>query len=385
MKIFHLSDLHLGKRVHSRSMIEDQKYILEVILEEIRKEKPDAVIIAGDVYDRSTPSEEAVELFDDFLYELSALKLNVLMISGNHDSAERLAFGGRIFNKSGIHISPEFGGKIAPVTLFDNYGEVNFYLLPFVTPAMVRRKYENYEIEIIESCTDAIRVVVEDMALDASKRNVLVAHQFVTGAERTEDSETYFVGTAENVDGSVLEPFDYVALGHLHRPQNVGSEKIRYCGTPLKYSFNEVTHTKSITVLELGEKLGEKCDVKTRLIPLVPKRDWVIKEGKFAELIGEPCEDYVLARLTDEDDVYNAMARLREPFPNILCMEYKRRGADYSQELEALGDENITSPEELFEEFYRIQNGGIEMNDRQREIVREIFEEIAGGNNYETD
>lgn len=151
MKIFHLSDLHLGKRVHSRSMIEDQKYILEVILEEIRKEKPDAVIIAGDVYDRSTPSEEAVELFDDFLYELSALKLKVLMISGNHDSAERLAFGGRIFNKSGIHISPEFGGKIAPVTLFDNYGEVNFYLLPFVTPAMVRRKYENYEIEIIES------------------------------------------------------------------------------------------------------------------------------------------------------------------------------------------------------------------------------------------
>lgn len=378
MKIFHLSDLHLGKRVHSRSLIEDQKFILEEILEEIKKEKPEAVMIAGDVYDRATPSEEAVELFDDFLYELSALKLNVLIISGNHDSAERLAFGGRIFNRSGIHISPEFSGNITPVTLADEHGEVNFYLLPFVTPAVVRRKYED---DRIESCTDAIRVVVDDMALDTSKRNVLIAHQFVTGAQRTEESETYFVGAAENVDGSVLEPFDYVALGHLHRPQNVGGEKIRYCGTPMKYSFKEAEHVKSITVLELGEK----GDVKTREIPLKPKRDWVIKEGKFAELMGEKSDDYVMALLTDEDDVYNAMTRLREPFPNILGMDYKRRKSDFSEELEALGDENITSPEELFAEFYKIQNGGSEMNDRQREIVREIFEELAGGNNDETD
>ncbi len=374
MKVFHLSDLHLGKRVHSRSMIDDQKFILDKILEEIKKEKPDAVMIAGDVYDRSTPSEEAVELFDDFLYELSVLKLNVLIISGNHDSAERLAFGGRIFNKSGIHISPEFNGKITPVTLADEHGDLNFYLLPFVTPAVVRRKYED---ETIESCTDAIRVVVNDMALDTSKRSVLVAHQFVIGAQRTEDSETYFVGAAENVDGSVLEPFDYVALGHLHKPQNVGSEKIRYCGTPLKYSFNEAEHNKSITVVELGEK----GDVKTREIPLAPKRDWVIKEGKFADLINEKSDDYVMVILTDEDDVYNAMVRLREPFPNILCMDYKRPKSDFSEELEALGDENITSPEELFEEFYKIQNGGSEMNERQREIVKEIFEELWGGNN----
>lgn len=381
MKIFHLSDLHLGKRNHSRSFIEDQKFILEEILGEIKKEKPEAVMIAGDVYDRATPSEEAVELFDDFLYELSALKLKVLIISGNHDSAERLAFGGRIFDKSGIHISPEFSGKITPVTLSDEHGEVNFYLLPFVTPAVVRRRYEDEIIEKCENCTDAIKLIVEAMELDTSKRNVLVAHQFVTGAQRTEDSETYFVGAAENVDGSVLEPFDYVALGHLHRPQNVGSEKIRYCGTPMKYSFNEVKHTKSITVLELGEK----GDVKTREIPLKPLRDWVIKEGKFAELMGEKSDDYVMALLTDEDDVYNAMTRLREPFPNILSMDYKRRKSDFSEELEALDDENITSPEELFAEFYKVQNDGREMNERQREIVREIFEELAGGNNDETD
>lgn len=373
MKIFHLSDLHLGKRVYAQSMIDDQKYILDQILDQIKAEQPDAVMIAGDVYDRSMPPEDAVELFDDFLYELSALKLNVLIISGNHDSAERLAFGGRIFNKNGIHISPEFNGKITPVTLTDEHGEVNFYLLPFVTPAAVRKKYEN---ETIENCTDAVRVVINDMGFDTSKRNVLVAHQFVTGAERTEDSETYFVGNAENVDADVLEPFDYAALGHLHRPQNIGSGKIRYCGTPMKYSFNEVTHKKSITVLELGEK----GDVKTREIPLVPLHDWVIKEGKFSELINDRSNDYIMAVLTDEDDVYNAMARLRDPYPNILCMDYKRPRSDVSDDLEILGDENISSPEELFREFYKAQNGGREMNSRQREIVKEIFAELAGGN-----
>lgn len=377
MKIFHLSDLHLGKRVHSQSMIDDQKYILDQIIERIKTEQPGAVMIAGDVYDRSMPSEDAVELFDDFLYELSALKLNVLIVSGNHDSAERLAFGGRIFNKNGIHISPEFNGKITPVTLTDEHGEVNFYLLPFVTPASVRKKYES---ETIENCTDAVKTVINDMELDTSKRNVLIAHQFVTGAERTEDSETYFAGSVENVDGDILEPFDYVALGHLHRPQNVGSGKIRYCGTPMKYSFKEVTHKKSITVLELGKK----GDVSTREIPLVPLHDWVIKEGKFSELINDRSNDYIMAVLTDEEDVYNAMARLRDSYPNILCMDYKRSGSDVSYDLEVLADENISSPEELFEEFYKIQHGGKEMNERQREIVKEIFAEFAGGNN-ETD
>ena len=372
MKIFHLSDLHLGKRVCSQSLIEDQKHILNQIIEQVKAEQPDAVIIAGDVYDRSVPSEEAVELFDNFLYELSLLKTTVLMISGNHDSAERLAFGGRIFNKNGIHISPEFNGKITPVTLPDEHGEVNFYLLPFVTPAVVRKKYEN---ETIEDCSDALRVIINDMGIDTSKRSVLIAHQFVTGAERTEDSETCFVGNAENVDAAVFEPFDYVALGHLHRPQNVGSGKIRYCGTPMKYSFAEAAHKKSITVLELAEK----GNINIREIPLVPLRDWVVKKGKFADLIHEGLEDYVKVLLTDEDDVPNAMARLRDPFPHILFMDYERAQTAASYDFAEIEAVQNSSPVELFGEFYKAQNNGRELNERQVEIVKEIFDEIIGG------
>ena len=375
MKLFHLSDLHLGKRVHGQSLIEDQRYILNRILKHIETEKPDAVMIAGDVYDRSMPSEDAVDLFDEFLYGLSLLKLSVLIVSGNHDSAERLAFGGRIFNKNGIHISPEFNGRITPVTLSDKYGEVDFYLLPFVTPAAVRRKYEN---ESIENCTDAVRVVIDDMGVDTSRRNVLIAHQFVTGAERTEDSETYFVGTAENVDAEVLKPFDYAALGHLHKAQNVGSDRIRYCGTPMKYSFKEVANEKSITVVELGEKGA----VSTREIPLVPLREWEIKTGKFGDIIKESSDNYIMAVLTDEDDVYNAMERLRDRFKNILAMDYKRFEKDTTNDLEILSEDNELSNEDLFEEFYKSRNGGRELNERQREIVKEIFEELV---NYETD
>ena len=372
MKIFHLSDLHLGKRVCSQSLIEDQKHILDQITEQVKSEQPGAVIIAGDVYDRSMPSEDAVELFDDFLYELSALKVKVLIVSGNHDSAERLAFGGRIFNKNGIHISPEFNGKITSVSISDEHGEVNFYLLPFVTPAMVRKKYEN---ETIEDCTDAVRVLINDMGIDTTKRNVLIAHQFVTGAERTEESETYFVGNAENADAAVFEPFDYVALGHLHRPQNVGSSKIRYCGTPMKYSFAEAEHKKSITVLELAEK----GNINIREIPLIPLRDWVIKNGKFNDLIRESSDDYVKVLLTDEDDVYNAMARLRDAFPRILFMDYVRAQTAASYDFAEIETVRNSSPVELFGEFYKAQNNGRELNERQVEIVKEIFEEIERG------
>lgn len=372
MKIFHLSDLHLGKRVCSQSLIDDQKHILDQIIEQVKAERPDAVMIAGDVYDRSVPSEDAVELFDNFLYELSRLDTTVLIISGNHDSAERLAFGGRIFNKNGIHISPEFKGEVNCVTLSDEHGEVNFYLLPFVTPSVVRKKYED---DSIENCTDALRAVIDKMGIDTSKRNVLIAHQFVTGAERTEDSETYIVGTAENVDAAVFEPFDYVALGHLHRPQSVGKSTIRYCGTPMKYSFAEVNHKKSITVPELGAK----GDVNISEIPLIPKREWVEKKGKFDDLIRESSDDYVKVLLTDADDVYNAMTRLRESYPHILFMDYERAQTVSSYDFAEIETVKNSSPIELFGEFYKLQNGGREMNDRQIEIVKELFEEIAGG------
>ena len=273
MKFIHLSDLHIGKRVNEFSMCEDQKYILRQILQIIDDEEPDAVIIAGDVYDKSIPSTEAVELLDSFLYRLSKRRSEVFIISGNHDSPERLSFGSRLIDGSGIHIAPVYSGEIKPFAVKG----VNIYLLPFIKPAHVRRFFED---EKIESYTDAMRVAIERMGVDEAQSNILVTHQFVTGSGIT-DSEDLSVGGSDNVDASVFEPFDYVALGHLHRPQNCGSEKIRYCGTPLKYSFSEANDRKSVTV---GELDGEK-QLTVRTVELMPQRDMVKLRGTYNELI----------------------------------------------------------------------------------------------------
>ena len=230
MKLIHLSDLHLGKRVNEFSMLEDQAYILQEILEIIDDEAPDAVLVAGDVYDKSIPPAEAVELFDDFLVRLARRKLPVFIISGNHDSPERLAFAGRLIDASGIHLSPVYHGCVEPLTLCDEHGEVDIFMLPFVKPANVRRFFPD---EAIDSYTDALRVAIGRMPVDPARRSVLVTHQFVTGAARCE-SEELSVGGSDNVDSSVFDAFDYVALGHLHGPQNVAEERVRYCGTPLK-------------------------------------------------------------------------------------------------------------------------------------------------------
>ena len=235
MRFIHLSDLHIGKRVNEFPMLEDQEFILTKILNIIDEQKPDGVIIAGDVYDKSVPSAEAVELFDDFLVRLSKRDMKVFVISGNHDSAERIAFGGRLMDKSGIYMSPVYNGKIEPVALSDEFGDVNIYMLPFVKPSNVRRFFPESEIT---SYTDAVKVAIDSMNIDTAKRNILITHQFVTGATRTE-SEDVSVGGTDNVDVSVFDSFDYVALGHIHRSQKCGSEYIRYSGTPLKYSFSE--------------------------------------------------------------------------------------------------------------------------------------------------
>lgn len=223
MRLIHLSDLHLGKRVNEFSMLEDQEYILTKIINIVDNEKPDAVIIAGDVYDKSVPSAEAVELFDDFLVRLSKRHLKVVVVSGNHDSSERIAFGGRLMDANGIHISPVYHGEITPVTMEDEYGVLNVYMLPFLKPVNVRRFFPDAEIS---SYTDALRVAVNQLRINADERNILVTHQFVTGAVRS-DSEYISVGGTDNVDSSVFEGFDYVALGHIHRPQSVGKETVR--------------------------------------------------------------------------------------------------------------------------------------------------------------
>ena len=373
MKLIHLSDLHIGKRVNEVSMIEDQEYILLQILGIIDDEKADAVLIAGDVYDKSIPSGEAVALFDDFLCRLAARKIPVLIISGNHDSPERLAFGNRLLNASGIHISPVYDGNVRSVTLSDEHGQVDFWLLPFLKPAHVKRFYPDAGIE---SYTDALRVAVEKMGIDPTRRNVLLTHQFVTGAATCE-SEEISVGGSDNVDASVFEGFDYVALGHIHGPQNIGTNRIRYCGTPLKYSLSEEHHHKSVTVVQLGKK----GDLHLQLRPLTPRHDLRQIRGTFAQLTdkafyeGTATDDYVHIALTDEEDVPEAMGKLRLIYPNVMHLRYDNTRTRTNRIIDGAADVQCKSPLQLFEELYQQQNNR-PMSEEQRTFALDLIESI---------
>ena len=373
MKLIHLSDLHLGKRVNEFSMLEDQQYILTEILQIIDREKPDGVMIAGDVYDKSVPSAEAVALLDDFLVRLAKRDLQVFLISGNHDSPERMAFGGRLMAQSGVHLAPIYDGKVSPITLTDEYGPVNLYLLPFLKPAHVRRCFPEREIL---TYTDALAAAIEAMGVDPAQRNVLVTHQFVTGAARC-DSEEISVGGTENVDVSVFGPFDYVALGHIHGPQQVGRETVRYCGTPLKYSFSEAKHQKSVTVVELGEKGA----VSVRTVPLTPMRDLAELRGTYEELTFRGFydgtsypRDYVHITLTDEEDIPDAVSKLRIIYPNLMKLDYDNKRTRAGIILEGAEDQQ-RSPLELLEEFYEKQNGQ-PMGEEQRAFAKSLMERI---------
>ncbi|MBM6895928.1 exonuclease SbcCD subunit D [Pseudoflavonifractor capillosus] len=374
MKFIHLSDLHLGKRVNEFSMIQDQRYMLEQILSIIRAEQPQGVLIAGDVYDKAVPTAEAVGLLDEFLVRLAQERLQVFLISGNHDSPERLAFGGRLMEHSGIHISPVYDGHTAVYTLEDAYGPVRVYLLPFVKPAHVRRYFPQREID---SYTDGVRTAIEAMGVDEDVRNVLVTHQFVTGATRC-DSEECSVGGSDNVDVSVFDSFDYVALGHLHGPQSVGRAEVRYCGTPLKYSFSEAKHEKSVTVVEMEAK----GTIHIRTVPLTPMRDLVELRGSYDQLSlrefyqkGGYQQDYVHITLTDEEDIPDGLGKLRIIYPYLMKLDYDNQRTRSQQQVE--GTENVErkSPLELLEEFYQVQNGQ-PMGEQQREFARGLVESI---------
>lgn len=374
MKLIHLSDLHLGKRVNDFSMLEDQQYILAEILQIIDREKPDGVLIAGDVYDKSVPSAEAVALLDDFLVRLSKRELRIFVISGNHDSPERMAFGGRLMERSGVHLAPVYDGRVEPVVLTDEYGPVKLYLLPFVKPSHVRRCFPEREIS---TYTDAVAAAIEAMGVDTTARNVLVTHQFVTGAARC-DSEELSVGGTDNVDAAVFAPFDYVALGHIHGPQQVGRETVRYCGTPLKYSFSEAGHKKSVTVVELGAK----GSVTIRTIPLKPLRDMVELRGTYEELTLRAFyegtsypRDYIHITLTDEEDIPDAVGKLRIIYPNLMKLDYDNKRTRAGIHLEGAEDVQQKSPLELLEEFYSSQNGQ-PMSEEQRAFARDMMERI---------
>lgn len=373
MKFVHLSDLHLGKRVNGYSMIEDQKCILLKILNVIDEQKAEAVVIAGDVYDKPIPPTEAVQLFDDFLFRLVERNLQILVISGNHDSPERIAFGSRFMDKSGVHMSQVYNGKNDLVELKDKYGKVNFYMLPFVKPSNVRRFFEDEEIN---TYTDAVRVAVSHMNVNKKARNVIITHQFVTGAQRSE-SETIAVGGTDNVDSYVFDDFDYVALGHIHGPQNVGKNTVRYCGTPLKYSFSEISHKKSVTVVEMKEK----GNVKVSTVELTPKLDMREIKGTYEELTFKKnyentnTEDYLHIILTDEEDVADAVAKLRCVYPNLMKLDYDNTRTRNSFALTQAEETEKKSDTELLSEFFEKQNGK-PLSDEQLEYAANLFEQI---------
>ena len=375
MKLFHLSDLHIGKRVNEFSMIEDQKYILKRILDLAEEEKPDGIILAGDIYDKQIPSAEAVQVFDEFITRLAGRVIPVFIISGNHDSAERLAFGGRLLNSRGIYLSPVYDGSVTKIPLKDQYGTVWIHLLPFIRPSTVRHVFEN-EADLVTDVQTAAETVIRHMEIDLKDRNILVAHQFVTGASRCE-SEDVQVGGLDNIDAAVFTPFDYTALGHIHSPQNVGTDRVRYCGTPLKYSFSEVDQEKSITVVEL-EKKGT---VRTSLLPLKPLRDMRKLRGTYLELTDRSFyrdmnrEDYIQVTLTDEDDVPDGLQKLRVIYPNIMQLLYDNQRTKTTQEVDAAQAVEKKTEIELFYEFYELQNNQ-PMTKQQKDFAEQLIREI---------
>ena len=374
MKLFHLSDLHIGKRVNEFSMIEDQKYILTQILYAADQEKPDGILISGDVYDRTIPTAEAVQVFDAFLTRLSEQKIPAFIISGNHDSAERLAFGSSLMGKSGIYFSKVYDGTVEKIPMQDAYGTVWIYLLPFLRPSTIRHALPE-RAEGVQSTADAVRIALEQTKIDEKERNVLLAHQFVTGAKRC-DAEELQVGDVDQIPAELFALFEYVALGHIHSPQKVGRETVRYCGAPLKYSFSEAGQEKSITVVELKEK----GSVDLRTIPLKPLHDLRKIRGTYLEVTAKSfyenrdCEDYLQVTLTDEEDVPDGMAKLRTIYPNLMRLEYDNKRTRSNAEVRAAERVEEKSELELFQEFYELQN-----NQSMTEVQEQFVEELLRG------
>ena len=370
MKLIHLSDLHLGKKVNGFSMLEDQKYILQEISEIINSEKIEAVLISGDIYDKSVPQGEAVELFDSFLSGIFESSRKVFIISGNHDSAERIAFGSKIMAAGNFYVSPVYRGNIEKISLNDDYGVINFYLMPFLKPAYVRQYFP--ETDIL-SANDAVKTVIGNIQPDYGERNVILAHQFVAGADISESEEAY-VGGTDIVDGGIFDGFDYVALGHIHRAQSVGRNTVRYCGSPVKYSFSETSHIKSVTVADIKEK----GNVEVYTIPLNPLRDMVEIKGTYIQITAKDfyerlhTDDYMHITLTDEEDVPDAMGKLRLFYPNIMRLDYENTRTGHNNEIGYTGEAEHKSGLMLLEELFELQNNKA-MTEEQRKLAEDIF------------
>ena len=373
MKFLHLSDLHLGKNLNGFSLYQDQAYILNQVVQIAQNEQIDAVIIAGDIFDKSVPNSQAIQLFDEFLTSWAELNLPVFIISGNHDNAQRVAFGANLFKQNNIFISPVYNGNISPITLEDNFGKINFYLLPFLKPTTVRNFFPDEEIT---SYNQAIEVALKNISLNTDERNILIAHQFVTGAYIC-DSEDIVVGGIDNIDANLFQNFDYVALGHLHTPQTVLRESIRYCGTLLKYSFSEINQEKSLTIVDFLAK----NDINIQTIPLKPLHDMRKLKGLYADLTLKTnyqktnTDDYLAVILTDEEDIPDAINRLRSIYPNIMQLTYENTRTNTTQQLANIDIHNLKSPLTLFKEFYTQQNNQ-DLNTAQNAILEELIHDI---------
>ena len=380
MKILHTSDLHIGKRANEYALLEEQEFVLKQIIDIAQSEKPEAIILAGDIYDKSIPSAEAVSLFDDFLVNLAKLGKDIFIISGNHDSAERIAFASRIMEASKIHLSPVFNGKIAPIILNDGETELAVYMLPFIKPAIVQHFAD--EGAEIKTYDEAMRYVISQMGIDKTRRNILVTHQFITNAERTE-SEDIMVGGLDNIDASAFDGFDYVALGHLHRPQSCGKETIRYSGSPLKYSFSEVNDKKSVTIIEIN---GEETPIITER-PLTPLHEWFDLRGSYDELTAKTFYDgkgyqeaFVRITLTDEDDIPDGMRKLKSIYHRLMELRYdnKRTRAGMTSIGKPM-DVEALQPDKLFGDLFEKQNGQA-LSEEQKRYMNETIETIFNKN-----
>lgn len=373
MKFAHIADLHIGKRIHDFPMLDDQKYILNQMLDIFCQHQVDGILIAGDIYDKTVPSAEAVQLFDWFLTELAEENFPVYMISGNHDSPERLSFGSGLFENSNIYISGIYDGEVKKATVQDMYGAVHIYLLPFLKPAAVRHALDREDITTYQ---EGVEAVLSKISLEVQDRNILVAHQFVTGAGRS-DSEEVSVGGIDNVDGELFREFDYVALGHIHRPQHMGREELRYSGTPLKYSFSEVSQEKSVTIVELKEK----GNVEISAVPLIPARDMRKLKGSYMEVTSrdaytpEKKYDYLQIILTDDEEVPGAMEKLRTIYPNLMCLEYDNTRTRENRQISDFEQQENKSEMELFQEFYELLNNE-PLKEEQKEFMEGLIQNL---------
>ena len=378
MKFMHLADLHLGKKVNEFSMLEDQKYVLEQVIDIIGEEHVDGLLIAGDIYDKQIPSIEAVKLCDEFLTSVSQMNVPVFLIGGNHDSIERVSFGARLMAGSGIHMATVYDGAVDVVSVEDQYGTLDIYLLPFIKPAQVRAVWGE-EAEEIKTYQDALSFVMDKTIIDESRRNILVAHQFVAGGVVC-DSEEHAVGGLDQVNATCFEGFDYVALGHLHGAQQAGGENVRYAGTLLKYSFSEVHHEKSVTIVEIREKGG--VDICTR--PIRPLHEMREIRGSYAEVTSRSnyentdTKDYVRITLTDEEDVFDAVGKLRAIYPNIMKLDYDNTRTRTSQIVTSSDEEEHKDPLTLAEELFALQNNK-SMSDVQKAYMQELIRDVWEG------